>query len=60
MINNNQMIRAIGIDVHKDSYSISAFNPQTINFSAETTVVIYSNRLSIDISLPFGCPRTLF
>ncbi len=38
MINNNQMVRAIGIDVHKDSCSISAFDPQTTNFSAETTV----------------------
>ena len=43
MINNNQMIRTIGIDVHKDSYSISAFNPQTTNFSAETTVAADSN-----------------
>ena len=59
MINNNQMIRAIGIDVHKDSYSISAFNPQTTNFSAETTVaadsksvITYLKRLKKEIAVP--------
>ena len=59
MINNNQMIRAIGIDVHKDSYSISAFNPQTTNFSAETTVaadsksvITYLKRLKKEIAAP--------
>ena len=59
MINNNQMIRAIGIDVHKDSYSISAFDPQTTNFSAETTVaadsksvITYLKRLMKEIEAP--------
>ena len=59
MINNNQMIRAIGIDVHKDSYSISAFDPQTTNFSAETTVaadsksvITYLKRLKKEIAAP--------
>lgn len=53
------MIRAIGIDVHKDSYSISAFDPQTTNFSAETTVaadsksvITYLKRLKKEIAAP--------
>lgn len=53
------MIRAIGIDVHKDSYSISAFDPHTTNFSAETTVaadsksvITYLKRLKKEIAAP--------
>ena len=44
MINNNQIIRAIGIDVHKDSYSISAFDPQTTNFSALCAGLEYAQK----------------
>lgn len=36
------MVRAIGIDVHKDSYSLATFNPKSANFSAECTIVASS------------------
>ena len=32
------IIRSIGIDVHKDSYSLSAFDPENASFSAECRV----------------------
>lgn len=48
----NEIVRTIGIDVHKDSYSLSTFNPQSGSFVAECTtsaatksVVAYVDRL---------------
>ena len=48
----NEIVRTIGIDVHKDSYSLSTFNPQSGSFVTECTtsaapksVVAYVDRL---------------
>lgn len=56
---NDLMLRTIGIDVHKDSYSLSAFDPKSTNFSAECTVaadsksvIKYIHRLRKEIDGP--------
>ena len=33
-----EIVRAIGIDVHSETYSISTYNPQTGSFIGECTV----------------------
>ena len=56
---NNEIVRTIGIDVHKDSYSLSTFNPQSGSFVAECTiaadpksVVAYVDRLRKEMCVP--------
>lgn len=55
----NEIVRTIGIDVHKDSYSLSTFNPQSGSFVAECTtsadpksVVAYVDRLRKEMDVP--------
>ena len=55
----NEIVRTIGIDVHKDSYSLSTFNPQSGLFVAECTtstdpksVVAYVDRLRKEMGVP--------
>ena len=55
----NEIVRTIGIDVHKDSYSLSTFNPQSGSFVAECTtvaapksVVAYVDRLRKEMGVP--------
>lgn len=55
----NEIVRTIGIDVHKDSYSMSTFNPQSGSFVAECTtvaapksVVAYVDRLRKEMCVP--------
>ena len=55
----NEIVRTIGIDVHKDSYSLSTFNPQSGSFVAECTiaadpksVVAYVDRLRKEMCVP--------
>ena len=55
----NEIVRTIGIDVHKDSYSMSTFNPQSGSFVAECTtvaapksVVAYVDRLRKEMGVP--------
>lgn len=56
---SNLILRSIGIDIHKDSYSLSAFDLERANFSAACTiaadskgVIKYIQRLSKDIGAP--------
>ena len=58
-MNCNEIVRTIGIDVHKDSYSLSTFNPQSGSFVAECTtvaapksVVAYVDRLRKEMGVP--------
>ncbi len=55
----DSMVRTIGIDVHKDSYSLSAFDPRSTNFSAECaiaadskSVINYVHKLRKEIGTP--------
>lgn len=55
----DEIVRTIGIDVHKDSYSLSTFNPQSGSFVAECTtsadpksVVAYVDRLRKEMGVP--------
>lgn len=47
-------VRTIGIDVHKDTYVISAFNPSDCTFSAECTVEA-SSRFVLNYLKRFEC-----
>lgn len=56
---NNEIVRTIGIDVHKDSYAIATYDPKTGAFFAETTVnadpksvIRYVDRLRIEYGGP--------
>ena len=58
-MNCNEIVRTIGIDVHKDSYSLSTFNPKSGLFVAECTtsadpksVVAYVDRLRKEMGIP--------
>ena len=54
-----EIVRTIGIDVHAETYSISAYNPQSESYIGECTVeadskniIRYVNRMRKEISFP--------